>query len=72
MLLATAGGDGHGAELGYWEQFTGRRVGRGKEEGKMRRGVVALERDSRTSPRPPAANRRWPVSSRKPPRRSFL
>jgi hypothetical protein len=63
-LLAAARDGGHGAELGYCKQFTGGRAGReGEEEGKMRRGVVVLERDSRTSPRPSAASRRWHTGS---------
>jgi hypothetical protein len=55
-----ARGDGRGAG-----SVTGRKRERegepGKErvEGKEKEGVVALGKDSRTSPRPSAASRRW-------------
>jgi hypothetical protein len=47
------------ALLCYWEEFSGGREQEEKEERGIEEGVVALEKDSRTSPRPSAASRRW-------------
>jgi hypothetical protein len=56
-----ARGDGHGDAAVTGRRTVKRRApGKERVEGKEREGVVALEKDSRTSPRPSAASRRWP------------
>jgi hypothetical protein len=59
-----ARGDGRGAELGYWEQFTGGRAGREeKEEGKMRWASWRSLGSPGSLLGLKAASRRWPWRS---------
>jgi hypothetical protein len=60
------------AVLGYWEKNGERESRKKRREGKEEGLRGAVEKLQGIASVARTASRRWPVSSRKPPRRSFL